>query len=203
VAQTLFADQALARDYKLGPVVTVVDAADAEGRRSSAEIARAQIAAADVVVLSKADRTRGLDGVQREIHELNPSVRCIPAAFGEVDPAVLLEAQTGNDKAFPAAAAHAGGIETFVLRFERPVPRALLERFIATLVGLRGADLLRVKGTVPLESGEHVLVQGVRHVFDRLRPVARGEPALVFITKQVGRNEIEALWHAMAGLVRE
>ena len=203
VAQTLFADQALARDYKLGPVVTVVDAADAEGRRSSAEIARAQIAAADVVVLSKADRTRGLDGVQREIHELNPSVRCIPAAFGEVDPAVLLEAQTGNDKAFPAAAAHAGGIETFVLRFERPVPRALLERFIATLVGLRGADLLRVKGTVPLESGVLVLVQGVRHVFDRLRPVARGEPALVFITKQVGRNEIEALWHAMAGLVRE
>jgi hypothetical protein len=54
---------------------------------------------------------------------------------------------------------------------------------------------------VPLEGGGLVLVQGVRHVFDRLRPVARGEPALVFITRQVGKNEIEALWRAMAGLV--
>ena len=200
VAQTLFADQALARDFRLGPVVTVVDAADAGGRRSSAEIARAQIAAADVVVLSKVDRAHGLDGVQSEIHQLNPSVRCIPAAFGEVDPGVLLEARTEPDRVFPAAV-HAAGIETFVLRFERPVPRSLLERFIATLVELRGADLLRVKGMVPLEGGGLVLVQGVRHVFDRLQPVARGEPALVFITRQVGKNEIEALWRAMAGLV--
>lgn len=203
VAQTLFADQALARDFRLGPVVAVVDAADAEGRRSCAEIARAQIAAADVVVFSKVDRVDTLEGVRREVHGVNPSVRCIPAAFGEVEPAMLLEASMGG-AAFPppAGATHAIGIETFVLRFERPVRRTLLERFIAALVELRGADLLRVKGMVRLDTGELVLVQGVRHVFDRLRPVARGDSALVFITRDLGRTEVEALWRALEGLAR-
>jgi hypothetical protein len=45
-----------------------------------------------------------------------------------------------------------------------------------------------------------VAVQGVRHVFDRLRAVASGEPALVFITNGVEKPEVEALWRAMKGL---
>ena len=60
VAQTLYSDHALTRDYKLGPIVTVVDAADAQARKASIEVARSQIAAADVVVLSKADRASNL-----------------------------------------------------------------------------------------------------------------------------------------------
>jgi G3E family GTPase len=85
------------------------------------------------------------------------------------------------------------------MKFDRPVPRALLQHFIATLVELRGPDLLRVKGVVPVEEGR-VLVQGVRHVFDRLRPVERGEPALVFITRRIERAEVEELWRALARL---
>ena len=94
---------------------------------------------------------------------------------------------------------HSGAIRSFALRFERPVRRELLQQFIATLVELRGKDLLRVKGVVPVEEGL-VLVQGVRHVFDRLRRVASGEPALVFITNGVDRREVQALWNAMKGL---
>ena len=54
-------------------------------------------------------------------------------------------------------------------------------------------------GVVAVEEGL-VLVQGVRHVFDRLRPVVKGEAALVFITNGVEQREVEALWHAMKGL---
>ena len=75
VAQTLYADPALARDFKLGPIVTVVDAADADSRKSSEEISRGQIAAADVVVLSKADRAANLDTTEQEILAVNPGVR--------------------------------------------------------------------------------------------------------------------------------
>jgi hypothetical protein len=56
-----------------------------------------------------------------------------------------------------------------------------------------------VKGVVPVEEGL-VLVQGVRHVFDRLRPIEAGEPALVFITNGVARGEVQKLWEAMKGL---
>jgi G3E family GTPase len=198
VAQTLYSDHALSRDYKLGPIVTVVDAFDNEARKASAGVARAQIAAADVVVLSKADRAGDLAATEAEVHALNPSVGCIPARYGAVDAGALLDAQPAEQHVFRPAA-HESAIRSFSMRFERPVRRELLQHFLATLVELRGKDLLRVKGFVPVEGGM-VAVQGVRHVFDRLRPAQRGEPALVFITHRIDKSEVEALWSAMKGL---
>jgi G3E family GTPase len=201
VAQTLFADQALARDFKLGPIVTVVDAADSRNRRSAWNVARAQIAAADVVVLSKIDRPSARpEQARHEIESLNPSAACIEASFGAPDPELLQK--SGTDHVFPEAAAHATGIRSFTLKFDNSVPKDLLERFLGLLVELRGADLLRVKGVVALEGGERVLVQGVRHVFDRLRPVGLPETGLVFITNRVEKREVEALWQAMSQLER-
>jgi G3E family GTPase len=199
VAQTLFADQALARDFKLGPIVTVVDAADPESRKSAWDVARAQIAAADVVVLSKVDRPGARpDEVRQEIKGLNAAAACLEASFGGVDPRLLQE--SGTDHVFPATAAHAAGIHSFTLKFDNPVPQALLERFLGLLVELRGAGLLRVKGVVAVEDGQRVLVQGVRHVFDRLRPVALPETGLVFVADRVEKSEVQALWQAMSKL---
>ena len=199
VAQTLFADQALGRDFKLGPIVTVVDAADRDNRKSSPEIANAQIAAADVIVLSKADRVGDFSAVAEEVRALNPQAPCVPGRFGDVDPAILRK--SGTDHVFSSAAAHHSGISSFTLKFEQPVPRDLLERFLAVLVELRGADLLRVKGIVALDGGECVAVQGVRHVFDRLRPVSRqAATGLVFIVQNMQKREIDALWQAMSSL---
>ena len=199
VAQTLYADPALARDFKLGPIVTVVDAFDLQSRKVSADIARAQIAAADVVVLSKVDRAGDPGAAEAEVRALNAGVPCIRAEFGGVDPRAILEANPGTDHVFATVPAHDSKIRSFTLGFAQPVRRELLQHFISTLVELRGADLLRVKGVVPVESGL-VLVQGVRHVFDRFRPVAAGAPALVFITNGVEKSEVEALWRAMKGL---
>ena len=202
VAQTLYADQALARDFKLGPIIAVVDASDAGARKVSPEIARGQIAAADVVVLSKVDRASDVAAAEAEVRDLNAGVACIRARFGEVDPATLLQVQPGGHS-FSHTPAHNSSIRSFALRFDQPVPRALLQQFLSTLVDLRGADLLRVKGFVPVEAGL-VAVQGVRHVFDRLRPVlpsqAAGEPALVFITHGIEASEVHGLWQVMRRL---
>ena len=199
VAQTLYADAALARDFKLGPIVAVVDAFDAESRKASAAIAQAQIAAADVVVLSKVDRAGDTAAAEAEVRGLNPSVECFRAQHGEIAAGVILEARAGAGRVFGSPPTHASSIRSFALGFEAPVRRELLQHFIATLVELRGADLLRVKGIVPVDGGL-VLVQGVRHVFDRFRPVAAGEPALVFITNGIEKQEVEALWRAMKAL---
>jgi G3E family GTPase len=199
VAQTLYADHALARDFKLGPIVTVVDAFDVQSREASADIARAQIAAADVVVLSKVDRAGDFSRIEAEIRALNPAVECIPAQYGAVDAKAILEAKPATERAFRPAA-HQGAIRSFSMKFDQPVRRELLQQFLSTLVELRGKDLLRVKGIVPVEEG-FVLVQGVRHVFDRLRAVsAAGASALVFITNGVEESEVQALWNAMKGL---
>jgi G3E family GTPase len=197
VAQTLYADAALQRDFKLGPIVAVVDAADAGGRKAAPEIARGQIAAADVVVLSKMDRASG-DMAEEEVRALNPAVACVRASHGELDPREIFEAKPGSDHVF-STPQHSSAIRSFVLSFDKPVRRALLQHFLSTLVDLRGPDLLRVKGFVPVEEGL-VLVQGVRHVFDRLRPVTKGEPGLVFITNGIEKREVQALWDALKGL---
>ena len=199
IAQTLYADPALARDFKLGPIVTVVDAADPESRKFSGEIARAQIVAADLVVLSKVDRAADTSSAEAEVRELNAGVSCLRAQFGDVDPQTLLQVTPGKHGGPPSSPVHNSAIRSFALRFDQPTRRELLQRFLSTLVDLRGADLLRVKGFVPVEDGL-VAVQGVRHVFDRLRAVASGEPALVFITNGVERSEVQALWDAMKGL---
>ncbi len=196
VAQTLFADQALARDFKLGPVVTVVDAADPGGRAAAPDVARAQIAAADVLVLSKTDRAADLSRLKNELNGINPQAALIEASFGDVDPALL---ESGTDHVFPEAVHAPSRIRTFHVDPGRP-PRGLLERFVSVLVDLRGADLLRVKGVVGLEDGSAVLVQGVRHVFDRLRPVEAPVTGLVFIADRVAKDEVEALWRAMSKL---
>jgi G3E family GTPase len=204
VAQTLFSDQALARDFRLGPVVAVVDAADAESRKAAVGIAQAQIAAADVVIMSKADRSKDLEKTRKEIQEINAAAQCIPAEFGNVDADAVMEKSGSHRRPEPdfrRTAAHPSDIRSFALRFAQLVPRALLEQFLSTLVELRGADLLRVKGIVRISAAEFVLVQGVRHVFDRLRPAPGGESALVFISR-LQDGEIEGLWQAMSKLRR-
>jgi G3E family GTPase len=199
VAQTLYADRALERDFKLGPNVTVVDAADAGNRNLSLDIAKSQVAAADVIVFSKTDRTVDFSGVENAIRELNPHARCIPARFGDVDPALL--EKSGTDPVFSAVAHHDRGINSFHLKFDPPPRKDVLERFLGLLAELRGADLLRVKGIVALAGGEHVAVQGVRHVFDRLRPIAnRPSTGLVFITQNMSERDVQALWQAMSVL---
>jgi predicted glutamine amidotransferase len=152
----------------------------------------------DVIVLSKTDRASDLSTVTEEVSALNPQAERVPARFGDVDPAILQRA--AKEPVLSTAAAHRSGIRSFVLRFGKRVPKDLLERFLAVLVELRGSDLLRVKGIVALEGGESIAVQGVRHVFDRLRPVSGAETGLVFITRQIERREIEALWEAMSTL---
>ena len=199
VAQTLLADQALGRDYKLGPVVTVVDAADPDNRRAGGDIAQAQIAAADLVVLSKVDRAADLSALEAEVRSLNPAARQARARFGDVDPALLTPA--AGAPRFSAAAVHPHGIRSFVLAPPGRVSRDLLERFLGVLVELRGADLLRVKGVLALDDGQYIAVQGVRHVFDRLRTVSAVEATgLVFITREVHEREVRALWEAMSNL---
>ena len=204
VAQTLYADRALERDFKLGPIVTVVDASETGNRNLGLDIAKSQIAAADVIVLSKSDLSPNSSELEREIGALNAHARRVPARFGDVDPAVLEKSgieKTGTDPVFSPMAQHDRGIHSFVLEFERAPRKDLLERFLSLLVELRGADLLRVKGIVALADGEHVAVQGVRHVFDRLRPISnRPSTGLVFITHNMAEREVLALWQAMSSI---
>jgi len=104
------------------------------------------------------------------------------------------------------AGAHDASIRSFCLWFDKPFTWDTFSAAVQVLTSLRGPDLLRVKGLVNVagESGP-VVVQGAQHVFHP--PVTleawSGEDRrsrIVFITRNLSRESVEALFAAVGTL---
>ena len=104
------------------------------------------------------------------------------------------------------AGTHDASIRSFCLWFERPFTWDTFSAAVQVLTSLRGPDLLRVKGLVNV-SGERgpVVVQGAQHVFHP--PVTLDAWAsedrrsrIVFITRNLSRESVEALFAAVGTL---
>ncbi|HYU13744.1 MAG TPA: GTP-binding protein [Stellaceae bacterium] len=79
---------------------------------------------------------------------------------------------------------------------------------MAVLTGLRGAELLRVKGLVAVEGCRGpVVIHAVQHVAHRPIeledwPDSDRRSRLVFITRNLGREPVEQLFAAVTGVTR-
>ena len=99
---------------------------------------------------------------------------------------------------------HDPAIRTLSLRFEEPFDWRTFAAALDLLIGLRGTDLLRLKGIVNVE-GEPVVVQGVQHVMhpavklDRW-PSDDRRSRLVFITRRIEERTIRALFDAVGAV---
>ena len=90
--------------------------------------------------------------------------------------------------------------------FDKPLAWPVVEQAMAVLTGLRGPDLLRVKGLVAIEGCKGpVVVHAVQHVAHRpveLEDWPGGDrrSRLVFITRGIAREAIEGLFAAVAAI---
>jgi G3E family GTPase len=120
----------------------------------------------------------------------------------------------GDDATRPAylgeriasAARHDSSIRSFALTFDAPFAWPMFSAALELLTQLRGPDLLRVKGLVNVvgEAGP-VVVQGVQHIFHPPVTLAQWPSAdrrtrLVFITRNIERAAITALFSAVGAL---
>jgi G3E family GTPase len=146
---------------------------------------------------------------------------------GKVDPAYLLDERLdlpareprdphhddghghghgGHDHDHAHDHEHSRGIDSFVLPLPDKLPWAVFEQAMAVLTALRGPDLLRVKGLVAVEGCRGpVVVHAVQHVAHRpieleTWPDGDRRSRLVFITRNIGRTEVEALFTAVSAL---
>ena len=90
---------------------------------------------------------------------------------------------------------HDRHIRAFSLYHDRPIRRAGLVMWLDMLASLRGANLLRVKGVLNVE-GDPVVIHAVQTVVHEpvvldAWPTDDRRSRLVFITKDVAREEIE------------
>jgi G3E family GTPase len=211
ILTTFVTDRALAGEFHVEAVATVVDAVRGEATLEEHGEARRQAMLADRLVLSKTDLTEAstIKQLTDRLRVLNPRADILIADHGAIDPSGLTEpAQSLRAGAFTAEATHADNIRSFVLCEDRPIAWAALARTVEMLIALRGADLMRVKGLVNVrEARGPVVVQIVGHLAHppielTAWPDADRRTRVVFITRNVAERQVRDLFAALNGLVR-
>ena len=211
VLQTFASDRALAREYHLQSLVTVVDAVAGGRNLAAAPEARQQAALADRIVLTKTDLADPAAAARTAEHLRSLSTAPVKTAVnGAIDPGFVLDealldpAERGSSH--DHAHAHSEGVTSFTLFFGKPLAWPVFEQAMAVLTALRGADLLRVKGLVAVEGCRGpVVVHAVQHIAHRpveleAWPDGDTRSRLVFITRNLAREPVQQLFAAVGAV---
>ena len=221
---TVFSHPVLQHHYYVDRVISTVDAVNGDLQLDRNPESTGQVAAADVVVLTKTDVAQsGATGALRaRLRGINPSARIVEALFGEVDPEELLRPaddlsrhgypRVANGPASETLAAGDGGAghvsRTYStsLTFDGLVDWAAFGTWLSMLLHARGEDVLRVKGLLDIGESGPVLLNGVQHVVHP--PEHLGEwpdedrrSRIVFITRGVHSEELIVSLEAFRGIV--
>ncbi|HEX4411929.1 MAG TPA: GTP-binding protein [Xanthobacteraceae bacterium] len=210
ILQTFSTDRALGGEFHLDVLLTVVDAVNGGPSIETAPEARKQIILADRLVISKTDLAPPavVDALTQNLQRLNPRAAIDIAVSGALDPRRIIEPATGERSVFVAEAEHGDGIESFVITQDVPFEWPAFSRAMETLIALRGADLLRVKGILNMKGCTGpVVVQYVQHLAHppvelQAWPGAGRESRLVFITRAIAERDIRALLAAVTNLAK-
>jgi G3E family GTPase len=208
--------------YRLDCVVTLVDAVNASGQLVQFSEPVKQVALADRLVVTKTDLAvqEPLDALTERLREINPRAPLRQATNGEIELAFLVdvglrrsradleevERWLGADEDHEHGHRHDETVQSFVLRFEKPMAWAAFTQAMEVLTALRGPDLLRVKGLVNVEGRTGpMVVQGVQHLFHpplelAAWPSADRTTRLVFITRGIPRQVVADLFAAIGAI---
>jgi G3E family GTPase len=194
VLTTLHADPVLRHHFRIGNVITTLDAVNGAGQLARHGESVKQLAIADRIVLTKTDLAEpaAIGALQAAIARINPAApvsRVLPlwhAAAAPFDAATLL-AHDAFDLAersemarqwFAAELAttpqhhhahdrnrHGADIEAFTMRFAEPLDWADFGVWLTMLLNRHGERVLRVKGILAVAGSETpVAVHGVQHL---------------------------------------
>jgi G3E family GTPase len=212
ILQTFSTDQALGGEFFIEVVVTMIAAVGGLATLDWSAEARKQVILADRIIVSKTDLV-GPDAIgplTERLRSLNPHAAIDTAVDGVLDPRFLVEPPPSGEPrdrlGFIAEAEHSDGIVSFVLTEERPLSWDTFARVMETLIAVRGADLLRVKGFLAVEGCRGpVLVQFVQHLAHPpvelvAWPDENRSSRLVFITRGISEQQVRSLVAAVRSL---
>jgi G3E family GTPase len=210
ILQTFATDQALGGEFFVEAVAAVVDATCGLATLDQFAEARKQAILADRLILTKADLCEPAANAPllARLTALNGRAPIDTALNGMIDPRHLIESTHADPPGFIAEAEHSEGIRSFAWREAAPIAWAPFERAMETLIALRGAELLRVKGFLAVEGCRGpVLVQIVQHLAHpplelASWPDASSGSRLVFITRNISEAQVRALIDAVRGLAK-
>ncbi len=226
IIHTLMTDPLIGARYRLDGIVTTIDAVFGAGQLSAHAEAVKQAAVADRLVLSKTDiaTTAAIAELRRRLRSLNPGAPMVLSADGAVGPEDLFgcglfdalgkipdvqrwlnaEAYGHHHHHAMDVNRHDDRISAFCLTIDKPVAWQGLVTWLEMLLATHGESLLRLKGILNVAGQEKpVAIHGVQHVFHPpvtlpAWPDEERRSRLVFITRDMGRDAVEATFHAFA-----
>jgi len=181
----------------LDAVITVVDAANAARHLKETEVARAQIEAADFLVVNKLDLVDDttVARLERRLGRMNPRAERFRTVRGAIESELLFATgvATYRERARLRESsdhAHADGITSFLYRTDRPLDQDGFERVLDRLP----RDVLRAKGIVRFAGRDwHGLFNYTcgRRELTWMKLDAPGHSQAVFIGRNLARHEPE------------
>jgi G3E family GTPase len=120
----------------------------------------------------------------------------------------VIEPAAAERSAFVAEAAHSDGVGSFVIAQDKPIEWLSFARVMETLIALRGADLLRVKGLLNVAGCKGpVVVQYVQHLAHppvelESWPDQNRDGRVVFITRGIAELDVRNLFAAVRALAQ-
>ena len=219
ILSTVQADPVLRHHFRLGNVITTVDAVNGLAQLARQPECTKQVAVADRLVVTKTDLAESdvTDALIGRLRRLNPSAPLWRAAEAPLDAEALLShdlfATAGRSEAarrwFASEIAsdghgtahdrnrHDDTIHAFSLVFDGPVDWALFGLWLTMLLNRHGDKVLRVKGILNVaDSATPVAVHGVQHLVHppihmAAWPDGERDSRLVFIVDGLDRRLIE------------
>lgn len=232
ILHTLMNDQSLVEEgYRLGAVVTTIDAVNGLDTLDNHQEAVKQLGVADLLLLTKTDLAapKAVSVLRDRIGAMNPGAKVVRTINGEISPDEFfstglyrLEGKTAQVHQWLNAEAYAGAdthehahqhddvsaehdpnrhgdrIKAFCLTREQPISWAGFSAWLDLVSGMRGNDLLRVKGIINVteHSSRPIVIHGVQHIFHppiQLEewPSEDHRTRIVFITRDIEQDTIE------------
>ncbi len=206
IATALAADQVLARRLVMDRVLVLVDALHGHAQLAGEPLARAQVEAADRLILTKPILAEG-DSLKRlaaTLRAINPEAEISAAEQG-----VPLALPLGEAEPYPLPElADAGPIRPYRLTVGTEGGWVALSTWLSALLQARGDDVVRVKGVVRAPAGR-LLLQSVRRVVqppeilpdgdDALAGPAPEEGVIVLIGRNIDGDLLARSWEKFGG----
>jgi G3E family GTPase len=208
ILQTFSTDRALGGEFHIDVVLAVVDAVNGDVTLDTAAEARKQVILADRLIVSKTDLAEpsAVERLTRRLQQLNPRATIDVAINGVLDPNRVIEPSADEPTGFVAEAEHSDGIASFVIEQSEPMDWLTFARAMETLIALRGADLLRVKGLLNVAGCRGpVVVQYVQHLAHppvelETWPDQNRASRVVFIGRNISEQHVRDLFTAVRAL---
>ncbi len=215
IAYTVLIEPVLQHHFRLGNVITVVDAVNGACQLDSFPESVKQAAVADRIVITKTDLCEESDvqALKQRLSGFNCSAPTYDAA-DETAPELLLIEDAFDDNAKagevnrwlgqaetrsnPLEHDHTHGISSFCLRFEQPLDWTAFGIWMTMLLNRYGEQVLRIKGMLGVAGLDSpVVINGVQHVvhppthLDRW-PDDDQSSRIIFIVRDLPHKRIEA-----------